>query len=339
MKRFLIYIILLVSSLGVYAQGDGTMSYMVEQNPPGTIVIKLVSTVNYPIGSALNFTVSMPPMTTLTNFTPVLPGIASTGNLNEYAVFGSLPAITAGTPITLATFKWTSTAPAGTTGTFSIVNDGSNYIEYGVPSSERQGPPTTTALNVPLPIKLSKFDVRPFGDIKASDLRWTSSSEINASHFEVERSSDGINFTYVGKVLASGNSNWAIDYNYVDRSLPIVRSGEEIYYYRLRMVDLDGSAEYSDIRSIRFDNGDDVIVKMGPNPTMNTLTVNMSAPNAEDTDAPANIFDQSGRLVTSKKVNTNGVTEIDLSNYPNGIYNISIEHNGKTYNNRIIKSN
>jgi Secretion system C-terminal sorting domain len=193
--------------------------------------------------------------------------------------------------------------------------------------------------SVILPIKLSKFDVRPFGDIKASDLRWSSSSEVNASHFEIERSIDGINFTNIGRINANGNSNWSIEYNFIDRSLPLVRSGVEIYYYRLRMVDLDGSAEYSETRSIRFDNGDAVIVKMGPNPTMNVLSVNMSSPNTEETEAPANVYDQSGRLVTSKKVNTNGVTEIDFSNFPNAIYNISIEHNGKTYNNRIIKSN
>ncbi len=340
MKRIFLYSILLLSSFGVFAQGDGTMTFSLNALPTGTIEVKLNSTVNYSTGSSINFKLQLPPLTSI-NVSTITYGVPGMGNVgtNEYGSVAALPAITAGTPITVMTFKFTSTAAPGTTGAFTVVNDPTNYIEYGIPALERQGTPTSTALNVPLPIKLSKFDVRPFGGIKASDLRWTSVSEVNASHFDIERSADGIDFINIGRVNATGNSNWAIDYNFIDRSLPTNRSGEEIYYYRLNMVDLDGTAEYSDVRSVRFDNNDDVIVKMGPNPTSNMVFVNMSAPSSIDADAPVRVFDASGKMVTSKKVSTNGVTEIDLNNYPNAIYNISIEHNGKTYNNRIIKSN
>jgi hypothetical protein len=322
------------------AQGDNTAPYTIKQLPTGKIQVSFKPSATYPNMTASNFSVMLPPATSITSPTYFLgtlpvPG----GGPTEYgsANFTAGP-FTSGVEYPLMTFSYTSTATPGTTGAFTVINDGTNYIELG--GQDRSGPPINLANAVVLPIKISKFDVRPFGGGgKASDLRWTSSSEVNASHFEVERSVDGFNFIYVDRVKATGNSNWAIDYNYVDRSLPTNRSGEEIYYYRLNMVDLDGAAELSDVRSVRFDNNDDVIVKMGPNPTSNIVFVNMSAPSATDADAPARVFDASGKLVTSKKVSTNGVTEIDLNNYPNAIYNISIEHNGKTYNNRIIKSN
>ncbi len=243
-------------------------------------------------------------------------------------------------PVVVGTLRFAK-SPTATMGTTPITldTDFTEIFDEDAPSPSQipLGPASPGA--IPLPIKLSKFDVRPFGGIKASDLRWTSVSEVNAAYFDIERSADGITFSNIGRTKATGNSNLAIDYNYIDRSLPTNRTGEEIYYYRLNMVDLDGTAEYSEVRSVRFDNNDEVIVKMGPNPTSNVISINMSAPSAIDTDAPANVYDAAGRLVTSKKVNTNGVTEIDLSNYPNAIYNISVEHNGKTYNNRIIKSN
>jgi hypothetical protein len=191
----------------------------------------------------------------------------------------------------------------------------------------------------PLPIKLSKFDASPVVGIKASDLKWTSVSEINASHYEIERSVDGINFEFVGQKPAQGNSNWAIDYNFIDDKLPNTRTGEEIYYYRLQMIDLDGQTEYSEIRSVRFSNTDAISIKMGPNPTSDILNINMSATEEDDTEAPMNVYDITGKLVMRKMVSTNGITQIDMSDFANGLYNVAITHKNKVHNNQVIKSN
>ncbi|MBK8701428.1 MAG: T9SS type A sorting domain-containing protein [Saprospiraceae bacterium] len=191
-----------------------------------------------------------------------------------------------------------------------------------------------------LPIKLSKFTVDKFGDKKASNLRWTSSSEINASHFEIERSSNGYDFEYLSSVNAQGNSNWDINYQYIDDKLPYSRTAQNIYYYRLKMVDLDGQYEYSEVRSVRFDESDEITITYYPNPTTERIFLNMSIPAYDNSiETTATIFDMSGKLIMTKKVSTNGITEIDLSDLPNAAFNVNVEHNGKVYTNRVIKTN
>lgn len=189
-----------------------------------------------------------------------------------------------------------------------------------------------------LPIKLKKFIAERDGDNRASRLSWTSVSEVNSSHFEIERSLDGFNFEYVGSVGASGNSSSLIDYSFIDNKLPFSRNNINIFYYRLKMVDLDGKYEYTDVRSVSFDDITKVELSIYPNPTANSVFVKMNS-SSENQEAPLNIFDASGRLVLSKNVSTNGISEIEIMNLPNAIYNIAITHEGKVYNNQVVKTN
>ncbi len=191
-----------------------------------------------------------------------------------------------------------------------------------------------------LPIKLSDFTADRFADERASDLRWTSTSEINASHYEIERSEDGINFDYVATINAKGNSAITSKYQFIDRELPTARSLQSVYYYRLKMVDLDGEYDYSEIRSVRFDDTDAINISYYPNPTTSRIFINMSTPITDETQSlNATIFDLSGKLVMTKSISTNGITEIDLSQLPTASYNFNVEYAGKQFTNTIIKTN
>lgn len=191
-----------------------------------------------------------------------------------------------------------------------------------------------------LPIKLRNFTVGKFGNERVSDLRWSSSSEINSDYFDVERSEDGFNFISIGQQDATGNSSTEQNYAMLDRSLPNSRGTQDVFYYRLKMVDLDGKYEYSDVRSIRFDNENNIDVVAYPNPTSGKLFVNISTPDYDETlSTNAFIYDLSGKLVNKSAVSTKGITEINLDNMTNGAYNIIISHNGTSYQNRIIKTN
>ena len=74
---------------------------------------------------------------------------------------------------------------------------------------------------------------------------WATSQELNSSHFEIEKSTDGVNFYYLGKVNAAGTSIAQRDYSYVDTKV------NEFNYYRLKMVDIDGKFVYSKTILIR----------------------------------------------------------------------------------------
>ncbi len=191
-----------------------------------------------------------------------------------------------------------------------------------------------------LPVKLTDFNATKLDGQKASDLRWISSSEVNFSHYEIERSEDGFNFNNIGNVNANGYNAWNQNYQFIDNKLPLTRNLTDIYYYRLKMVDLDGRFEYSEIRSVRFDFSNEINLSYYPNPTTTKVFVNMSIPHVLGSQTlDATITDKAGKLVMTKSISSNGITEIDLSQLPTASYNFNVEYAGKQFTNTIIKTN
>lgn len=335
---FTLFFAMLVMS--VFAQGDGTAPYTIKQLPNGKIQVSIIPTNNYTVFSATNFIINLPSNTTISNPTffyniTAVPG----GGATEYGhvVFQTVNWV-AGNEYPLMTFSWTTTNAPGTTGNFTILNDFTNYVELD--NFDRSGPPVNQANAIPLPIKLSDFTADRFADERASDLKWQSSSEINASHYEVERSEDGINFNYLATVNAKGNTNWNTKYQFIDRELPTARSLQSIYYYRLKMVDLDGEFDYSEVRSVRFDDSNAISLSFYPNPTANKVYVNMSTPFLDNSqEVNAVIYDLSGKQVLNQTISTNGITEIDLSQLPTASYNFNVEYAGKQFTKTVIKTN
>jgi hypothetical protein len=92
-----------------------------------------------------------------------------------------------------------------------------------------------------LPVELTSFVAAAKGrDVK---LDWKTATEINSSKFEIERSivkSALRDWKTVGSVNAAGNSNSPRDYSFVDKKL---NTGK--YSYRLKMIDADGTFDYS----------------------------------------------------------------------------------------------
>ena len=93
----------------------------------------------------------------------------------------------------------------------------------------------------PLPLELLYFKII---DQTASNLKleWASASEMNVSHFELEQSIDAFSFELVNIIPAKGNSNKLRTYN---DELALDKPGT--YYFRLKIVDVDGSFEYSEV--------------------------------------------------------------------------------------------
>ena len=98
-------------------------------------------------------------------------------------------------------------------------------------------------------------------------LKWTTTEEVNSSAFEIERSSNGLEFQKIGLKNAQGNSTTPHNYQYIDQDL---LSGT--YFYRLKMVDLDATYEYSEIVSIRIES---LITQLRafPNPVVDELEI------------------------------------------------------------------
>jgi hypothetical protein len=169
----------------------------------------------------------------------------------------------------------------------------------------------------PLPVSLVKFMVQRTGRI--NQVSWSTSQEINTSHFIIERSSDGRNFAEVGRINAHGNSNTLLNYGFTD--LNPVRG---INYYRLKMIDLDNSNKYSAIRSVRNEGLADVSVY--PNPVKNELMVNIDADKAGTSNLL--VTDFSGKLLFTysvKLVKGNNKVPINTSTLTGGTYLLTMQ--------------
>ncbi|GGM85347.1 hypothetical protein GCM10010967_16700 [Dyadobacter beijingensis] len=101
------------------------------------------------------------------------------------------------------------------------------------------------ACNGPLPVVLTEFDA--LGEGRAVTLRWATSAETNASHFDIERSRDGRAWSVTGAVQAKGESTQLAQYTFRD-DYPM--AGENLY--RLRMTDQDETFAYSRVRSVHI---------------------------------------------------------------------------------------
>ena len=173
---------------------------------------------------------------------------------------------------------------------------------------------------VQLPVDLLGFTAEPLGN-KNALLHWTTASEINNSHFDIERSYDGRTFEAIGKVAGNGNSQHQIEYSYTDA---FVSKVQNTVYYRLKQVDFDGTYEYSDIRVVRFDAvGNDMQLVAYPNPMNDELNVMLSLPSGEKYQLQ--VTNPQGALVHQKNhVFSNGLHTLDLSQWNSGVYIVEV---------------
>jgi hypothetical protein len=154
-----------------------------------------------------------------------------------------------------------------------------------------------------LPIELINFNGQLIDN--KIELNWTTANEINAHKFEIERSIDGNNFIKISELNAQ---NKAFNYYFLDEAPPQYK----VLYYRLKMVDLDGTTTFSKIISV-----DNVLIskdlKVFPNPVSNELIVE----NAEG--KTIDIYSVLGQLIYSTINNQKG-NRIQLNGLVNGVY-------------------
>ena len=144
--------------------------------------------------------------------------------------------------------------------------------------------------NIALPQQLLTFTGSLQND--ATHLNWESANEINTSHYVLERSTDGTDFRQITTVPAKGNSSNS--YSYVDYSAANLLS--PVVYYRLKMVDNNGSFTYSKVISVTFSSSYTVYIY--PNPMRDVLKIKLSLARAQNLQI--NVTDVKGHIVYKK---------------------------------------
>lgn len=175
-----------------------------------------------------------------------------------------------------------------------------------------------------LPVDLSSFE----GAINTQGikLKWETSQEKNASHFEVWRADDGMAFHNIGTVKAAGNAEVRKAYSFVD-----FNPASGINYYQLNQIDNNGTATKSKVLAVNTSLSSPVFQVLQTN--TNTLTVSLSSANKAATALI--VTDMMGRKVYEKKVmlnkglNSLQITPIQLTE---GIYILQAVVEGKSSN-------
>ncbi len=179
-----------------------------------------------------------------------------------------------------------------------------------------------------LPIELLTFTGDAIKDF--NELKWVTASEINGSHFEVERSEDGNEFELMDIVEAVGNTIETTAYMAVDEK------PSSVTYYRLKIVDMDGSYDYSDVVTIeRRKVGEPSIF---PVPTTTGISVELELD--QNTEVDIKIIDVLGRVSASNTYNLsegNNVVSLEATQLPTGIFFVIIETEYRSWTLKAIK--
>jgi len=127
----------------------------------------------------------------------------------------------------------------------------------------------------PLPVELSFFQVNWLEAGQKAALYWETAAEINNSHFEIERSVDGIHYKVIRQIGGNGTTNSAQQYSFTDHNVPTTQG---YVYYRLKQVDFNGQHEYSDVRTLQASQNAVTTLNVYPNPAVNQLYIDFSVP-------------------------------------------------------------
>lgn len=176
-----------------------------------------------------------------------------------------------------------------------------------------------------MPVELTHFTAQK--STTQTTLHWATASELNNSHFNLQRSADSKNWQTFGTVQGHGSTLEAQQYSFTDRE-PLAGMN----YYRLEQVDFDGTVDYSQVVSVTF--RDEGTASISPNPVANELFV--SLPENTDGIVSLKIFDLNGRTWQERAL---GQPAVDVSGLPAGVYFVKLvgDHGQVLAQERFIK--
>lgn len=186
---------------------------------------------------------------------------------------------------------------------------------------------TNTPPGGPVPIILSSFDVTK--NNCTANLVWKTATEENGDRFEIEVSNSE-NATYVnaGSVRSAGSSTTQKTYGF-----SYDMEAGKTYYFRLKIIDKDGSFKYSDIRSASCAKGSGLDIVIAPNPVRNQFKIT----GMETGRNLVTIYAANGQLVKSLVI-AQSQGDILVNELSPGLYMVRVtSETGNTVVSKLIK--
>ncbi len=202
-------------------------------------------------------------------------------------------------------------APAASASTALKRNATGNDTNNNSADFTASAPTPRNSTNGPLPVTLLSFKAS-LNERNQADLKWTTVSELENDHFEIERSKNALDFETLASIKGIGTTDKRNDYTFTDEA-PL----KGINYYRLKQVDIDGQFEYlRTVSVITEGNGE---LNLYPNPS--TEIVKFDFADADQISEVA-IYNTQGLLI---KTISNSQTGVDVSELNTGKYIFKIK--------------
>jgi hypothetical protein len=189
-----------------------------------------------------------------------------------------------------------------------------------------------------VPVEFLSFDAKRVNE--KVNLTWVTASEINNSHFDVERSVDNNRFEQIGTVKGNGTTSMMNTYSMVDNIKAIINSNATTVYYRLKQVDYDGEFAYTPTVTVSLNEKGSATAVLNPNPFKDAFTVEVTESSA--TTAEVYLIDGNGKMVRNFTMELNkGTTAYqitELNELSSGMYFVRIiTASGNNYTIKAIK--
>jgi hypothetical protein len=165
-------------------------------------------------------------------------------------------------------------------------------------------------------------------------LRWTTASETSSDYFEVERSTNGEEFTKIGQLAAAGTTTATHSYLFTDAAATATS------YYRLRQVDFDGTASYSPVVTLAASPRVLSTTKPVAYPTVFTSELNVALPGADAQAATVALLTADGRPVYNRSVQLSAAPQAltELPTLAPGIYLLRVATTTGTTTQRVVRN-
>ncbi len=178
---------------------------------------------------------------------------------------------------------------------------------------------------VAAPIELASFTAEKAD--RQVELNWSTISEVDNDYFDVQFSSDGINYKSIGLVEGAGTSTQKEEYSFIHDA-----PAKGINYYRLNQVDYSKASTYSEVATVEFRDAGTLAI----NPTLieNYAVVNIEKDSGEKEILVHNL---AGTLVASVSTRESGSYELDLSHLASGTYIVSLISKATLQSAKVVK--
>ncbi|MBX3242018.1 MAG: T9SS type A sorting domain-containing protein [Chitinophagaceae bacterium] len=193
----------------------------------------------------------------------------------------------------------------------NVTRDGqNNFVETGIPVAVSLYELTLASEQAALPVRLISFEGKAVDG--GTLLTWVTAGEMENKGFDVQKSTDGVNFSTIGWVDGRHTTSQVSAYQFTDPQLTATS------YYRLRQVDMDGKSTFSKIVVVKYTPAQGLHITAYPNPTFDgSMSVRLP-----DNTTTVTLFDAGGRVLkTWNKPATHHIVQLPAA----GMYLLQVQ--------------